>query len=116
VADNVTLFYALLQRHMLEMLPVVYDPVVGEAIENYSEVMTRPRGVFLSIDDPDSVEKKLADFGAAPDDIDLLVARIIQEFFVIGPDIQHHRHNPVRIDTGRGRVDREQRLRQTGGG
>ena len=30
--NNVTLFYALLQRHMLEMLPVVYDPVVGEAI------------------------------------------------------------------------------------
>ena len=82
--NNVTLFYALLQRHMLEMLPVVYDPVVGEAIENYSEVMTRPRGVFLSIDDPGSVEKKLADFGAAPDDIDLLVASDAEEILGIG--------------------------------
>ena len=82
--NNVTLFYALLQRHMLEMLPVVYDPVVGEAIENYSEVMTRPRGVFLSIDDPDSVERKLADFGAAPDDIDLLVASDAEEILGIG--------------------------------
>ena len=81
--NNVTLFYALLQRHMLEMLPVVYDPVVGEAIENYSEVVTRPRGVFLSIDDPDSVEK-LADFGAAPDDIDLLVASDAEEILGIG--------------------------------
>ena len=44
--NNATLFYALLQRHMLEILPVVYDPVVGEAIENYSEVMTRPRACF----------------------------------------------------------------------
>jgi len=77
--NNVTLFYAVLQRQMLEMLPVVYDPVVGEAIENYSEVITRPRGVFLSIGDPDSVEKKLADFGAAPDDIDLLEASDAEE-------------------------------------
>lgn len=82
--NNVTLFYALLQRHMLEMLPVVYDPVVGEAIENYSEVMTRPRGVFLSIDDPQGVEAKLAAFGAGADDIDLLVASDAEEILGIG--------------------------------
>lgn len=82
--NNATLFYALLQGHMLEMLPVVYDPVVGEAIENYSEVMTRPRGVFLSIDDPDSVEAKLAAFGAGTDDIDLLVASDAEEILGIG--------------------------------
>lgn len=82
--NNATLFYALLQRHMLEILPVVYDPVVGEAIENYSEVMTRPRGVFLSIDEPDKVETKLADFGAGPDDIDLLVASDAEEILGIG--------------------------------
>lgn len=82
--NNVTLFYALLQRHMLEMLPVVYDPVVGEAIENYSEVMTRPRGIFLSIDDPAGVEGKLAAFGAGPDDIDLLVATDAEEILGIG--------------------------------
>ncbi|MFG1401056.1 NAD-dependent malic enzyme [Xanthobacter sediminis] len=82
--NNATLFYALLQRHMLEMLPVVYDPVVGEAIENYSEVMTRPRGVFLSIDDPEGVEAKLADFGAGADDIDLLVASDAEAILGIG--------------------------------
>ncbi|MGH2341501.1 NAD-dependent malic enzyme [Segnochrobactraceae bacterium EtOH-i3] len=82
--NNVTLFYALLQRHMMEMLPVVYDPVVGEAIENYSEVMTRPRGIFLSIDDPEGVEAKLAAFGAGPDDIDLLVATDAEEILGIG--------------------------------
>lgn len=82
--NNVTLFYALLQHHMLEMLPVVYDPVVGEAIENFSEVITRPRGVFLSIDDPDSVEAKLAAFGAGADEIDLLVASDAEEILGIG--------------------------------
>ena len=82
--NNATLFYALLQRHMLEILPVVYDPVVGEAIENYSEVMTRPRGVFLSIDEPEKVEAKLAAFGAGPEDIDLLVASDAEEILGIG--------------------------------
>ncbi|MFQ1062405.1 NAD-dependent malic enzyme [Bordetella trematum] len=82
--NNVTLFYALLQRHMLEMLPVVYDPVVGEAIEKYSEVMTRPRGVFLSIDEPETVEARLAAFGAGAGDIDLLVASDAEEILGIG--------------------------------
>ncbi len=82
--NNVTLFYALLGRHLLEMLPVVYDPVVGEAIENYSEVMTRPRGVFLSIDDPDGVEERLAALGARADEIDLIVASDAEEILGIG--------------------------------
>lgn len=82
--ENETLFYALLQRHMMEIMPIVYDPVVGEAIENYSEVMTNPRGVFLSIDSPESIEARLAAWGAGPDDIDLLVASDAEEILGIG--------------------------------
>ena len=82
--NNVTLFFALLQNHMLEMLPVVYDPVVGESIEKYSEVFTRPRGVYLSIDDPDGIEARLANFGAGADDIDLLVASDAEAILGIG--------------------------------
>jgi malate dehydrogenase (oxaloacetate-decarboxylating) len=82
--NDATLFYALLQRHLLEMLPIVYDPVVGEAIENFSEVFTRPRGVYLSIDDPDGIEAGLAAFGAGPGDIDLLVATDAEEILGIG--------------------------------
>ncbi len=81
---NVTLFYALIQRHLLEMLPVVYDPTVGEAIEKFSEVFTRPRGLFLSIDQPDAVEAALRGFGAGPDDIDLIVASDAEEILGIG--------------------------------
>lgn len=82
--NSVVLFYALLQRHMLEMLPVVYDPVVGEAIENYSEVMTRPRGVYLNINEPESIEEQLRSFGASADEIDLLVASDAEEILGIG--------------------------------
>lgn len=82
--NNETLFYALMQDHLLEMLPVVYDPVVGEAIEKYSEVMTRPRGVFLSIEDPSNLEEKLSAFVDGRDDVDLLVATDAEEILGIG--------------------------------
>ncbi len=81
---NVTLFYALMQHHLLEMLPVAYDPTVGEAIENFSEVYSRPRGVFLSIDDVDGVEAALAATGATADEIDLIVATDAEEILGIG--------------------------------
>ncbi len=81
---NETLFYALMQRHLLEMLPVVYDPIVGEAIEHFSEAYTRPRGLFLSIDKADEVETMMRGFGAQADDIDLIVASDAEEILGIG--------------------------------
>ena len=82
--DNVTLFYALMQKHLVDMLPVVYDPTVGEAIEQFSEISTRPRGVFLSVDDPGGVEAALVATGAAADEIDLIVATDAEEILGIG--------------------------------
>ena len=82
--NDVVLFYAVLQRHLLEMLPVVYDPIVGEAIEGYSELFTRPRGLYLSIDATDQVGARMAAFGASADDIDLIVASDAEEILGIG--------------------------------
>src|SRR5262244_3348669 len=48
---NEVLYYRLLEEHLKEMLPVVYDPVVAQAIERYSHEFRRPDGVYLSIDD-----------------------------------------------------------------
>ncbi|GAA1704247.1 oxaloacetate-decarboxylating malate dehydrogenase [Microbacterium sediminicola] len=81
---NVTLFYALIQRHLLEMLPVVYDPTVGEAIEKFSEIMRRPRGVYLSIDHAGTVEERLTSYRDAGEDIDLIVASDAEEILGIG--------------------------------
>jgi malate dehydrogenase (oxaloacetate-decarboxylating) len=82
--DNVTLFYALVQRHLLEMLPVVYDPTVGEAIEDFSEIWRRPRGLFLSIADAGSVEERLRAYGLDEDGADLIVASDAEEILGIG--------------------------------
>ncbi len=70
---NEVLFYRLLTEHISEMLPVVYTPTVGEAIERFSHEYRRPRGVFLSVDQPENVETAFRNTGLGPDDVDLIV-------------------------------------------
>ncbi|WP_433220508.1 NAD-dependent malic enzyme [Dactylosporangium sp. CS-047395] len=82
--NDEVLFYRLLGEHLREMLPVVYDPTVGEAIKRYSHEYRRPRGVYLSIDEPDRVETALADLGLGPHDVDLIVASDAEEILGIG--------------------------------
>jgi malate dehydrogenase (oxaloacetate-decarboxylating) len=45
---NETLFYALIEHDMEELLPIVYTPTVGEGCQRFSEIWRRPRGLFLS--------------------------------------------------------------------
>src|SRR5260221_7900462 len=78
------LFYKLLSENMYEMLPVIYDPTVAVAIEQYSLEYRRPRGVYLSIDHPERIEESFRNFGAGADDIDLLVATDAEEILGIG--------------------------------
>jgi malate dehydrogenase (oxaloacetate-decarboxylating) len=71
---NEVLFYRLLADHLEEMLPIVYTPTVGKAIEQYSHEYRRPRGVFLDVNHPEDVEESLRNYGLDADDVDLLVA------------------------------------------
>lgn len=57
---NRTLFYYLMGQHIVEFMPIVYDPVIAESIEQYSELFTRPQeAAFISVDDQDSIEASL---------------------------------------------------------
>lgn len=42
------LFHALLERHLEEMLPIVYTPTVGDAVQQFSALYQNPRGLSLS--------------------------------------------------------------------
>ncbi|WP_250213013.1 NAD-dependent malic enzyme [Acrocarpospora catenulata] len=81
---NEVLFYRLLSDHLREMLPIVYDPTVAQAIKNYSHEYRRPRGVYLSIDDMDGIEQAFRNFGLAADEVDLIVASDAEEILGIG--------------------------------
>lgn len=81
---NEVLFYRLLGDHLREMLPVVYDPTIAQVIETYSREYRRPRGVYLSIDDPGGIERALRNFGLGGDEVDLIVASDAEQILGIG--------------------------------
>ncbi|MER6947903.1 NAD-dependent malic enzyme [Nonomuraea sp. NPDC000554] len=81
---NEVLFYRLLADHLREMLPIVYDPTVAQAIKSYSHEYRRPRGVYLSIDHVDGIEQDLRNYGLDSDEVDLIVASDAEEILGIG--------------------------------
>ncbi|WGG86462.1 malolactic enzyme [Enterococcus faecium] len=57
---NRTLFYKLMGEHLVEFMPVVYDPVVADSIEQYNEIFLKPQdAAFLSIDEPENIKASL---------------------------------------------------------
>jgi malate dehydrogenase (oxaloacetate-decarboxylating) len=81
---NEVLFYRLMGEHLDEMLPIVYTPTVGTAIQRYSYEYRRPRGIYLSVDAPEDIERSLRATGLGPDDVDLLVATDSEAILGIG--------------------------------
>ncbi len=81
---NEVLFFRLLVDHLPEMLPIVYTPTVGDAIRRYSHEYRRPRGVYLSIEDPDGIESALLSSGRGTQDIDLILATDAEGILGIG--------------------------------
>ncbi len=47
---NEVLFYALLEDHVEEMLPLLYTPTVGDAVKLFSHIYRFPRGYSVSTD------------------------------------------------------------------
>ena len=81
---NETLYYRILTDHLTELLPVVYDPTVGEAIKKWSREYRRSRAVYLSIDRIEDVRPSFEALGLGPDDVDLLVVSDAEEILGIG--------------------------------
>jgi len=49
--NNETLFYRLLNDHLVEMLPIIYTPTVGDACEHFSDIYRSARGIFVAFEE-----------------------------------------------------------------
>ena len=66
---NTTLFYAFVEEHLAEMLPIIYTPTIGEAVQKFSSNFTQQQGLVLSYPDMDRIDGILAGFAGQPFDI-----------------------------------------------
>lgn len=81
---NEVLFFRLLSEHLREMIPIVNDRTVGLAMEQYHHECRRPRGVYLSINEPEGIEAAFQNLGFGQGDIDLILATDAEQIFGIG--------------------------------
>ena len=81
---NEVLFFRTVCDHMHEMMPIIYDPVIGEAIEKHSHIYRRPRGLYLSIDHPDEMEAAFDNLGLTADEVDIIACSDAEEILGIG--------------------------------
>ncbi len=81
---NRTLFYYLFNHHIVEFNPIVYDPVIADTIEQYSELFVDPQyAAYLDINHPENIEETLKN-AAGDRDIRLIVATDAEGILGIG--------------------------------
>lgn len=112
---NSVLFYAFLERHLAELLPIVYTPTVGLACQQWSRIYRCERGLFLSWPERDRAQE-LLDNAVGDLDIDVVVVESAAGTSS-RPDLLVQRRHPGhrgghgRRDRGRSRHCRHARQR-----
>lgn len=81
---NEVLYYKVLSDHLVELMPVVYTPTVGEAIQRFSSEYRGQRGIYLSIDHPDDIATAFETLALGAEDVDLIVCTDSEAILGIG--------------------------------
>jgi malate dehydrogenase (oxaloacetate-decarboxylating) len=79
---NEILFYALLERHLAEMLPIVYTPTVGEAVQQFNFLYQSARGLSLSPLNIDRAQRAIKNY--TWNDVRMIVATDASAILGIG--------------------------------
>ena len=75
-------FYSLLQQHLEEMMPIVYTPTVGKAVQQYSDLYQAPGGTPITRRNIDHIDRILEDYPLT--DVRMLVATDASAILGIG--------------------------------
>ena len=59
---NEVLFFAFLERHLDELMPIVYTPTVGAAVEQYSNLYKTARGLIFTTDNIERADTVVANY------------------------------------------------------
>jgi len=115
---NETLFYKLVSQHLEEMLPIIYTPTVGEAVQRFSLEHRKARGLYISYADRNKIDSILQH--RVPPEVDLTVVTDGEAVLGIGDQgigginisnaklmvytlcggINPHRVLPIQLDVG----------------
>ena len=79
---NETLFFRLISEHIQEMMPIIYTPTAGLAIQQYSSEFRKPRGIYLSYPNREHIGEILDNWDET--DIDLIVLTDSEQILGIG--------------------------------
>lgn len=115
---NETLYYKLISDNLEEMLPIIYTPTVGEAVERFSLELRKTRGLYISYEQRNDIDSLLEN--RLSHDVDLSVVTDGEAVLGIGDQgigginissaklmvytlcagINPHRVLPIQLDTG----------------
>ena len=118
-----TLFYALLERHLEEMMPIIYTPTVGQAVQQFSHLYQNPRGLSFSPLNIDRAAKVVRNFPW--NDVRMIVATDSSAIlgigdqgygglaiaigklalYTIGGGVNPYHTMPVKLDVGTDRLE-----------
>jgi malate dehydrogenase (oxaloacetate-decarboxylating) len=79
---NETLFFRLISEHIKEMMPIIYTPTAGLAIQQYSNEFRKPRGIYIAYPDRDHIDEILEN--RINPEIDLIVVTDSEQILGIG--------------------------------
>ncbi|KAI5122921.1 hypothetical protein M0805_007599 [Coniferiporia weirii] len=81
--QNIVLYYGLLERHLTELMPIIYTPTEADAIAQYSHLFRRSEGMYLTFPNQDTMEEDFIEQTRGRE-IDLIVCSDAEAILGIG--------------------------------